>query len=192
MDYIAEDACKILLRKTPRTSSLYLLPKIHKKDIPGRSIINSISTLTETMSALMDVILRKYSVLGQSYIKDTSHFLQVISKLKITPGEILATVDVTALYRNTPHQDGIEKVTNFMRKNGATQQELELVEHLLQHILKKNYFQFNNQSSLPTNLWNSYGDMLPAQLRHNFHGRIRGQMFRQNNTKAINLAVVHR
>ena len=145
MESIDEDTHKILLRKTPRTSNLYLLPKIHKKDVPGRPIINSIGSLTETMSALVDEILRKYSTLAKSYIKDTSHFLQVITKLNIRPGEILATVDVTALDTNIPHQDGIEKVTHFMRKNGASNQELELVEHLLEHILKKNYFEFDNQ-----------------------------------------------
>ena len=55
---------------------------------------------------------------------------------------------MTALYTNIPHQDGINKVLNFMRKNGASQQELEIVEHLLNHILKKNYFQFDNKTYL--------------------------------------------
>ena len=120
MEHIDEDTHNILLRKTPRTSNLYLLQKIHKKDVPGRPIIKSMGSLTETMSALVDRILRRYSMLAKSYIKDTSHFLQVITKLNIRPGEILVTVDVTALYTNIPHQDGIEKVTNFMRRNGAT------------------------------------------------------------------------
>ena len=115
-EFINEDTMKVLFRKSPRTSNLYLLPKIHKKNNPGRPIINSIGSLTETMSALVDEIVRKYSVLARSYIKDTSHFLQVITKLKISPGDILVTVDVTALYRNIPHQDGINKVLNFMRK----------------------------------------------------------------------------
>ena len=147
-NFIDEDTHKILFRKTPRISNLYLLPKIHKKNNPGRPIINSIGSLTETMSALVDEILRKYSVLAKSYIKDTSHFLQVITKLKISPGDILATVDVTALYTNIPHQDGINKVLSFLRKNGASLQELEIVEHLLNHILKKNYFQFDNKTYL--------------------------------------------
>ena len=147
-NFIDEDTHKILFRKNPRTSNLYLLPKIHKKNNPGRPIINSIGSLTETMSALVDEILRKYSVLAKSYIKDTSHFLQVITKLKISPGDILATVDVTALYTNIPHQDGINKVVSFLRKNGASLQELEIVEHLLNHILKKNYFQFDNRTYL--------------------------------------------
>ena len=66
----------ILLRSHPRTSNLYLLPKIHKQYYPGRSIINSIGSLIETLSAYVDLdeILRKYSKLAKSYVKDTSHF----------------------------------------------------------------------------------------------------------------------
>ena len=111
-EYINDDIFKILFRPNPRTSNLYLLPKIHKKNNPGRPIINSVGSLTETISALVDEILRKYSKLAKSYIKDTSHFLQEIQKIEIHQGDIIATVDVTALYRNIPHEDGIQKVKN--------------------------------------------------------------------------------
>ena len=70
-DYIDEDIFKLLFRPNPRTSNLYLLPKIHKKNNPGRPIINSVGSLTETISALVDEILRKYSKLAGSCIKDT-------------------------------------------------------------------------------------------------------------------------
>ena len=92
-EYINEDTFKILFRNNPRTSNLYLLPKIHKKNNPGRPIINSVGSLTETISALVDEILRKYSKLAKSYIKDTGHFLQEIQQIPIQPGDILATVD---------------------------------------------------------------------------------------------------
>ena len=54
--------------------------------------INSVGSLTETISALVDEILRKYSKLAKSYIKDTSHFLQEIQKIEIHPGDIIAKV----------------------------------------------------------------------------------------------------
>ena len=55
-----------------------------------------------------------------------------------------------ALYTNIPHQDGIEKVLRFVRRNRANTSELELVSNLLEHILKKNYFTFNNETYLQT------------------------------------------
>ena len=118
-EYINDDIFKILFRPNPRTSNLYLLPKIHKKNNPGRPIINSVGSLTETISALVDEIHRKYSKLAKSYIKDTSHFLQEIQKIEIHQGDIIATVDVTALYTNIPHEDGIQKVKEFLKKHNA-------------------------------------------------------------------------
>ena len=118
-EYIDDDIFKILFRPNPRTSNLYLLPKIHKKNNPGRPIINSVGSLTETISALVDEILRKYSKLAKSYIKDTSHFLQEIQNIEIHSGDMIATVDVMALYTNMPHEDGIHKVKEFLKRHDA-------------------------------------------------------------------------
>ena len=143
--FINEELFKILYRANPRTSNLYLLPKIHKKNNPGRPIINSVGSLTETLSAFIDEILRKYSKLATSYVKDTSHFLQIIKDVKTNQGDLIATVDVTALYTNIPHQDGITRILKYLRKHGAPTKEIELCEKILPHILRKNYFEFNSQ-----------------------------------------------
>ena len=134
-DQITEDLHKILSRPHPRTSNLYLLPKIHKANNPGRPIINSIGSLTETLSAFIDEILRKYSKLAKSFVKDTSHFLHLTKNLQVEESELLVTVDVMALYTNIPHKDGIERVTAFIKKNGASKDEIELCEIFLKHIL---------------------------------------------------------
>ena len=147
-EQITEDLHKILVRTHPRTSNLYLLPKIHKANNPGRPIINSIGSLTETLSAFIDEILRKYSRLAKSFVKDTSHFLHLTKDMTVEESELLVTVDVTALYTNIPHKDGIERVTTFIKKNGASEQEIELCEIFLKHILQKNYFEFNGKTYL--------------------------------------------
>ena len=49
-----------------------------------------------------------------------------------------------------PHKDGIERVTSFIKKNGASKDEIELCEIFLKHILQKNYFEFNNTLYLQT------------------------------------------
>ena len=174
-EYIDDDIFKILFRSKPRTSNLYLLPKIHKKNNPGRPIINNVGPLTETISALVDEILRKYSKLAKSYIKDTSHFLQEIQKIEIHPGDIIATVDITALYTNIPHEDGIHKVKEFLKKHDAPQAELILVETLLEHILKKNYFEFNNEyylqisgTAMGTRCAPNYAIIFMAELEEDF------------------------
>ena len=114
-ELIDEDLYKILYREEPRTSNLYLLPKIHKKETPGRPIIKSVGSLTETISALVDKILRKYSKLAQSYVKDTTHFLNLIKNYRVEEAWLLCTVDVTALFTNIPHEEGIEKSIKFLK-----------------------------------------------------------------------------
>ena len=49
---ITEKEFKILYRRFPRWSNLYLLPKIHKKGNPGRPIINSIGSITEKFECI--------------------------------------------------------------------------------------------------------------------------------------------
>ena len=124
---------------------------------------------------MVDEILRKYSKLANSYIKDTGHFLQEIQQIPIQPGDILATVNVTALYMNIPHQDGIEKTRRFLSKHGASQAEITLTETLLGHILKKNYFQFNNEhylqvsgTAMGTRCAPNYAIIFMAELEEEF------------------------
>ena len=94
-----------------------------------------------TLSALVDEILRNYSKLAKSFVKDTTHFLNLIKSIKIDDAHLLGTVDVTAL-------EGIERCIKFLKKHNASDSEIILVQKFLPHILKKNYFQFNNETYL--------------------------------------------
>ena len=50
-----------------------------------------------------------------SYIRDTKHFLNLIEQLPpLPPNALLVTADVTSLYTNIPHKEGIEVVLHFM------------------------------------------------------------------------------
>ena len=174
-DLIDEDLHKILCRSNPRTANLYLLPKIYKKNNPGRPIINHMGSLTETISALVDEILRKYSKLAKSYVKGTSHFLKLTMEMEVDESEYLCTVDVTALYTNIPHEEGIQKVIKFMKRKNAPDSEILLCQHLLEHILKKNYFEFNNKyylqvsgTAIGTRCAPNYAIIFMAELEEEF------------------------
>ena len=52
-----------------------------------------------------------------SHMKDTKHFLNLIEKLQPLPtNALLVTVDITSLYTNIPHDDGISAVIDFIEK----------------------------------------------------------------------------
>jgi hypothetical protein len=87
-----------------RTAKFYLLPKIHKgiNPPPGRPIVSANGCPIERISQLVDPFLNPISKTHQSYIKDTTHFLQILQEVGPLPNNsILVTVDVTSLYLQT-------------------------------------------------------------------------------------------
>ena len=51
-----------------------------------------------------------------SYIRDSKHFLQLLESLPPLPeNAILVTADVTSLYTNISHEEGIDTVLHYMK-----------------------------------------------------------------------------
>ena len=143
--------CKdYLFIKEPRTAQFYLLPKIHKGILPppGRPIVSANECPTERISEFVDFFLRPYVTEIKSYIRDTTHFIDIINKIgKIPPQTKLVTLDVTSLYTNIPSWEGIIAVGNtFARKRtkGTYPSNTSLI-NLLKLVLYKNNFEFNGE-----------------------------------------------
>ena len=75
---------------------------------PGRPIELGIGILKEYVSAFVDREIQPQLANIPCYIKDTTDFLNTLSRFNNLPDNtILVTLDVTALYSNIPHNDGI-------------------------------------------------------------------------------------
>ena len=110
-DEIDQQAYSYLLPRRSRPAWLYILPKIHKskQNPPGRPIVSANSHPTENISQFVDSHLNPLVPKLSSYIKDTTHFLKKLDDLKeLPPGSLLVTLDVSSLYTNIPHNEGIE------------------------------------------------------------------------------------
>ena len=88
-----------------------------------------------------------------SYIRDSKHFLQLLESLPPQPGNaILVTADVTSLYTNIPHEEGIESVLHYMMLHANTLPPDGLSPHtigiLLETILKNNKLSFMDKHFL--------------------------------------------
>ena len=82
--YIIDSTLQFLLINcNARAGRFYLLPKIHKKNSPGRPVISGCNTPTEKISAFVDHQLKHLVPQIPSYVKDTNDFL---AKLKIWRG----------------------------------------------------------------------------------------------------------
>ena len=97
--HIDKRTIDFLTPKHSKPGCFYLLPKIHKPGNPGRPIVSGIGTCTENISAFVDYHIKHIPPNLPSYVKDTKHFLNIISKITTLPSDILlVTLDVNSLY----------------------------------------------------------------------------------------------
>ncbi|XP_060556022.1 uncharacterized protein LOC132716717 [Ruditapes philippinarum] len=134
-----------LTAKNCRTPIFYLLPKIHKPNNPGRPIVSACGSPTEKLSEFVDHFLQPLARKVPSYIKDTRHFLEKIHKLNNVPKDaFLVTIDVTALYTNIPHKEGILAAKYALQQRSEQEPKTWILLRILYFILKKTCFRFND------------------------------------------------
>ena len=78
---LPEQVAKALLVEDPKTAKFYLLPKIHKKNNPGRPITNAIGCATSTIAEFVNFQLQPLVEKLKSFIKDTTEFLSILAKI---------------------------------------------------------------------------------------------------------------
>ena len=113
-----------------------------------------------------------------SYIWDTTDFINELRRLPIfQPGCLLVTLDVSLLYTNIPHEEGIvacEEFLNLWESQVHVPTAADLC-HLLQLILSTNSFIFNNihhlrihGTPMHTCMAPSYANLFMGKLEHEF------------------------
>ena len=111
---ISQNTCNYLTADNDRTQQFYLLPKIHKdaSNPPGRPIVSGSGGPTGKISQLVDHFIGQIVPLSKSYVRDSTHLINILKDFIIQPGILLCTLDVTSLYTNIPHAE----VFNPLRK----------------------------------------------------------------------------
>ncbi|XP_057294731.1 uncharacterized protein LOC130623279 [Hydractinia symbiolongicarpus] len=145
---IDKNTAKFITPTSPiRMPLFYILPKIHKDGNPGRPIVSAVNSPTENISEFLNLCLQPLLPKLKSYIKDTKHFITRINNLpKIKKNAILVSADVTSLYTNIPHKEGVDACIHFMNifqhhlPNFTPNEQVTRV--LFSFILENNYFQF--------------------------------------------------
>ena len=143
----------------PRHRQLYLLPKIHKppdtwhqpgKMPPGRPIISDCGSESYRIAEFIDHFLAPLAVTHAAYVKDTTDFLDKITKLSIPNDALLFSMDVESLYTNIDNTAGLKAVKQaFDRMPDTHRPDKEILE-LLDISLKHNDFQFQSKWFLQT------------------------------------------
>jgi hypothetical protein len=116
-------------RMTPYVSvppRLYGLPKIHKKGVPLRPIMNCISSPTYALAKYLRGLLS--SLVGQSdhHIKNLEAFIQKLQGIQLNEADIVVSFDVVSLFTKVPLDDTLQLLSGRFQM-----QTVDLIRHVL-------------------------------------------------------------
>ena len=144
--------------------------------IPCRSIASGIGALTEYVSAFVDRELNLLLANIPGYIYDATDFLIKLSRFdNFTDNNILDTLDVTALYSNIPHNDGVDACKKHLDRRALSTTSSEGICQLAKFMLKHNVFSLNGEyfsqvcvSTMGTRMAPCYANSFMADVEDNF------------------------
>ena len=115
---VDEKTANFLRPKIPHRSPLfYGLPKIHKTHIPLRPIVSRCDRPTDNLSKFITYFIQPLAQSLPSYFKETTHFLNMLQSQRIASRScIFVKADVTSLYTNIPHREGIDEVKYYTKQ----------------------------------------------------------------------------
>ena len=101
---MSQSTCNYLTTDIDRTQQFYLLPKIHKDPCnpPGKTYNLRQWWANRKKSQFVDHFIGPLVPLSKSYIRDSTHLINILSKFIMQPGILLCTLDTTSLYTNIP------------------------------------------------------------------------------------------
>ena len=98
-----------------RPSKFYLTFKVHKpheigKAPPERPIVSGSRSVTENIATFIEYYIKDIGTKHDTYLKDTQDFLrniEEINKEELPLNTILASVDVSGLFKNITQDEGL-------------------------------------------------------------------------------------
>ena len=99
-----------------RTPLFYGIRKLRKPNIPLQPISSTYDCPTNQLSNYVTHFIQTFVEIFSSYIRHSKHFLQLLESFPLLPeNAVSVTADVTSLYTNIPHEEGIESVLHYMK-----------------------------------------------------------------------------
>ncbi|XP_068716884.1 uncharacterized protein [Montipora capricornis] len=135
---------------------------------------------SERISSFVDTLLQPIAQKQQSFIKDTTDFIET----KIGKDTILVSMEVSSLYTNIPQEEGVnivyEAYAKFHNHNPPIQ--TLFLRQMLGLILNENSFQFNGDNYLQTH-GTAMGTKMAVSFANIFMALIETSLIQQNDTK---------
>jgi hypothetical protein len=135
------------LSATFRLPIFYGLPKVHKVPMSLRPVVSSTNSLLSVFSTWLDYRMKELIHLVQSYLKDSTSFIQEIKELQLPDNALLFTADAKSMYTNIDTATGISSIKQFLicnRDRISTNFPSNLFLEIPEIVMKNNIFSFAN------------------------------------------------
>ena len=150
-DGLASDGLKQYLKlRYVQKGILKGKPKLHKTNVPYRTIVSGIDTPTEKLAELTEHELKDFVEKSPSYIRDTTDF---ITKLRgvyepLPSDSILFFFDVVKLYPSVPRKEGLEACEEPLQARSKSLVSKRVIMEMIQTVrgLSKTFVEFVNKN----------------------------------------------
>ena len=106
-------------------------------------------SITENIGIFVEHDIKHSPIQYESYLKDTPDFLRqaknINKKEKLPPNAILVTLDISGLYTNITHSEGINCTREALNSQNHSQFSTEFIIRLLELVLEYNIFEFDGE-----------------------------------------------
>ena len=140
---------KLKSKLSPQNSYIpqfYGLPKLHKPNIPLRPIVSSIGSPTYNLSKELARILSPLRGKTTSYIKNSSHFVEMIKDRTISESDLMVSFDIKSLFTRVPIKECLEIVEEKLNSDDTLGERTTLtpstITNLLSLCMSSTYFGF--------------------------------------------------
>ena len=176
---ISSNTCSYLTTDFNRTQQFYLLAKIHMnpKNPSGRPIVSGSEGPRERISQFVDHFIGPLVPLSQSFIRDLTHLINILNEVTLQPGMLLCTLDITCLYSNIPHNEGIQSIEEVLaiHRPPSNLPHNSYISELLEVVLTNNHFEFNGTfyhqvpgTAMGTKLAPSYANLFMTKFEEKY------------------------
>ena len=134
------------------------------------------------MNKLLQLIAKEQ----ESYLKDSTDFINYIERTRVPNNAILVSMDVTSLYTNIPQEEGIETVCNAYDSlyEGESPIQTQYLKGALELILQENSFQFTEKNYVVPH-GTAMGTKMAVAFANIFMGKVESQILERSAKKPV-------
>ena len=89
---------------------IYGLPKIHKAEVPLRPIVSCIGAPSYQLSKHIASLISPLAGKTDSHVRNSKHFVEVMTGLRVEEDEMLVSFDVSSLFTNVPIGEAVQVI----------------------------------------------------------------------------------